>query len=131
MSAKNLPGSPITVLASAARTATATSDTYRIPGGQYRGLLIVLNITAVTSTPALTLALHSQTGQGSDFSSQIAMAAKTEADVNTTTLLLAHPDAPDRANVSENTQIGRKWRIVVTHGDSDSATYSVLAYPIV
>lgn len=126
--AVTLPGSPITVFSSAARTASATSDPYRIQGDNYRGLLLVINCTAVTSTPSVTFTIQSQTASA-DWSAQLVSSAVTSA--NTTTLIVAHPDAPDRANVSENTQIGKAWRVVATHADSDSITYSVLAYPLV
>lgn len=127
--ANTLPGSPITVFASEARTATATSSVHRIQGKNYRGLLLVIDCTAVTATPSVTFAIEAQNGQGDDFASVLTSSAVTTA--STTTLIVAHPDAPDRANVAENTQMENKWRVVATHADADSITYSVLAYPLV
>lgn len=128
MSAHSVPGSPITVFASSARTATATSDVYRIQGGHYTGLAVQISVTAASATPSVVFTVESQAGQGDDFTTQLASAAITATG---TTNLILHASAADTANISESTQIERKWRIVGTHADADSITYSVKAWPLI
>lgn len=120
------PSAPITVLASAARTATVTTGIQsKAMNVTHRGVLIVIDVTAASATPSVVFTLQSNNSDGLTWTDDLASAAITGTG---TTLLLAHPDAPDRANVSENTALGQKWRVKATHADADSITYSVKAY---
>lgn len=123
----SLPPQPVTVLASAARTATVTSSQFDGIRSGHRGLLVVIDVTDVAATPSVVFTVQSNSGDALTWTSDLASAAVTNTG---TTLLLLHPSAPDRANVSENTSLGYKWRVVATHGDADSITYSVTAYQL-
>jgi hypothetical protein len=120
-----LPPQPVTILASAAHTATSTSDPVDGIKGNYRGVLIVLNVTAAT-TGTVTVSVETNDGDGWD--SHLAGSAITNVG---TTMLLLHPGAPDRANVSENTSLNYKWRVVATKSDATAKTYSITAFYLV
>lgn len=131
------PVSPITVFASTARTATTTSSVFRIPGGLITGgeslvsgILLVIDVTAVTATPSVTFALETSSGITADaFAAHVTSAAITDTELDTTTLMVVHPDVPnDRTNVADQGPLEGLWRVVATHADTDSITYSVTAH---
>lgn len=126
MSAKQSPGT-ITLFASAARTATATSDMVKIKGDQYRGLAVQIDATASALTPSVVFAVESSTDGGVTWAAHLASAAVTGvATVN----LICHPDAVDIANLSENSAFPNVWRVKATAADADSLTYSAKAWPL-
>ena len=123
---------PITVFTSAARTATSTSAEVRsgLAGGEghTKGLALVIDVTAVTSTPSVVFTLEVATG-GAAFAVIATSAALTLA--NTAACLVIHPDvANDVANFADQGPMRTRWRLVATHGDSDSITFSVIAFPL-
>ena len=119
--------SPTTLFASAARTATATSSVFRRTG-QARGFAIQVDCTASADTPSVVFTLQNRTTtNGGTWATVLASAAVTGA---ATVNLIAHPDAADTANLSENTQTLDVWRVIATHADSDSITYSVKVWPL-
>ena len=126
-------GTPITVFASTARTATATSTIIRsgLAGsgeGHTKGLALVIDCTAISATPSVVFTLEVATGNAA-FAVIATSAAVTTND--TTTSLIIHPDvANDRANVVDQGPMRTKWRLVATHNDGDSITYSVIAFPL-
>lgn len=128
------PGAtPITVFASAARTATTTSAEVRVPGGvdgrgEYRGLVLLIDCTAIVSTPSVTFAVQTSSGPADAYAAVLTSAAVTAAG---STVLVVHPSVPtERANVLDQGPLESKWRVLATHGDADSITYSVTAYPV-
>lgn len=127
MAVQGSVGEPITVFSSAARTATATSSVYRNPG-TYRGLLLFISTTAITATPSVTFAIQDSAGSTDAWATVLASSAITAADVEA--VLVVHPSVVDSANLSENGPLANQWRVVATHGDADSITYSVIAWPL-
>ena len=124
---------PITVFASAARTATVTSSQVRsgLAGsgeGHTKGLALVIDVTAVTSTPSVVFTLEVQTGNAA-YAVIATSAALTLA--NTAATLVIHPDvANDVANFADQGPMRTRWRLVATHADANSITYSVIAFPL-
>ncbi len=123
---------PITVFASAARTATETSAVVRsglaAGEGHTKGLALVIDCTAISATPSVVFTLEVATGNAA-FAVIATSAAVTTND--TTTSLIVHPDvANDRANVADQGPMRTKWQLVATHNDGDSITYSVIAFPL-
>lgn len=117
--------SPTTLYASAARTATPSPSAVYRRNAQTRGFLIQIDVTAVTSTPSVVFTLQDMTSDA--WTTVLASAAVT--GVGTTNLVI-HPNAADRANVSEIDQTLEVWRVIATHGDADSITYSVKVWPL-
>jgi hypothetical protein len=117
--------SPTTLYASAARTANPTAhEPYRLTG-KARGILVQIDCTSITSTPSVVFTVQNMSSDA--WATALASAAVTAAG---TTNLVVHPSAADRANVSENTQLTDVWRVIATHGDTDSITYSVKVWPL-
>lgn len=122
----NVLDTPTTILASAARTATVTSSAFRRPPTS-RGFALQLNATAATSTPSTVVKVQHLVGD--TWTDVMAGSAVTTA---TTQNLIYHPDAADVANISESSTVLKDvFRVVATHGNSNSHTYSVKVFPLV
>lgn len=124
---------PIVVFESAARTATVTSSELRVPGGvggrgQFRGVVLIIDVTAVTATPSVVFSVEislGPAGGGDAYASVLDSVAITAVG---STVLIVHPSVPTaRANVLSQGPFKAKWRVLATHGDADSITYSVTA----
>lgn len=112
------------VYASAARTATPDTQELELPGGVKYGAF-VLDVTAVTATPSLTMKV-----EGVDRVSGKVWTILADAAVSTvsTSTLFIGPGLTAAANAVANDFLPPVIRITVTHGDADSATYSVGAH---
>lgn len=123
---------PITVYASAARTATPTATVYKVDGGVdgrglYRGLCILIDVTAIAATPSVVFSL--QTAGGPE--AMVELIASAAVVATGTTRIIVHPSVPTEvANLTDQGPLETKWRLVATHADADSITYSVIAFPL-
>ena len=118
------PGRSIVVLASAARTTAPDTQEFR-NFGRASGLVVVVNATAKSSTPSVTVTIKGVdvfTGATWDI---LASAAITDAG---TTVLKVRPGITAASNVAVADVLPPVFRIACAHGDSDSLTYSVSAY---
>lgn len=109
----------IPVLASEARTAITTSEDQT--NSQHKGCHIIIDVTVDdggTITPKI---------QGKDSTSGKYYDILVGSAISTvsTTILKVYPGLPASGNVSANDIVPSKFRIVVTHGDANSMTYSV------
>lgn len=109
-----------TVLASAARTSAPTPVLLTNENG--RALYIILDVTAVTATPSITVTIA-----GIDVVSGKAYTLLAGAAVTATGTVFykVGPALPNTANVSANEYVPPTVRISVSHLDSDSITYSI------
>ena len=116
---------PITVFASAARTATPTAASFRVARGGADGLVLVIDATAVTSTPSVVFTIV-----GVDEVSDKTWTVLASAAVATvsTTVLRVHPSLTAATNLVAKDVVPTYWRVTAVHGDADSITYSVAAY---
>lgn len=109
---------PFTVLDSAARIATPDTQEFEVLGAETRGLHLVVDVTAVTLTPSITVTIL-----GVDrLSGKTSSAAITATG---TTVLKVAPGLTAAANTVANDLVPPIFRIQVAHGDADSITYSV------
>lgn len=121
----NVLDTPTTILASAARTATATSAAFRRPPTS-RGFALQMSATALASTPSVVPKVQHLVGD--TWTDVMAGVAVTSA---TTQNLIYHPSAADVANISESsTTLKDVFRVVCTAADADSLTYSVKIFPL-
>jgi hypothetical protein len=111
------------VLPSAARTAAPDTQEFEIAGA-VRGLIVVIDATAVTATPALTVTVAGVDRRSGKTYTMLASAAI--ATVSTTVLRIA-PGLTAAANLVASDLIPPMLRITCAHGDSDSITYSINA----
>jgi hypothetical protein len=112
----NLQGA---LLASAARTETQTgTDQVNYNG---RGIHVVLDVTAVTDTPSIVLKIEGKSASGVYYT-LLEGAAVTGTGTHVYKVM---PWATPVANEAAADLLPRTWRVVVTHADADSITYSV------
>lgn len=109
----------ITILSSAARTETTNSTDQVAVGGS---AVIVVDVTAATDTPSVVF-----TVQGKDTTSGKYYTILTSAAVTATgtTVLKVGPGLTAAANTVVNDMLPNVWRVIATHADADSITYSV------
>lgn len=107
--------------ASAARTATPTAFTAFNRGG-FNTLQVLINTSAVTSTPSTTFAVDTW-----DSKAGVWLNLLTSAAVSATGQLVLQVGGAG-ANVSNVVDLrhpGRRVRVTPTHGNSNSHTYTV------
>jgi hypothetical protein len=114
-------GRPFQVLASAARTATNNSADQT--NNFARGVRVTIDVTALAATPSVVFTIQGKTQQG-DYYTLLDSAAVTATG---NTEMVVHPQITAVANAVAKNALGNKWRVLATHGDADSITYSVYA----
>jgi hypothetical protein len=113
----------LTILASAARTATANgADQDNIAG--HRGVVVFIDCTASADTPSVVFTVQGKEPNGTAYYTLLASAAVTGAS---DTVLTVYPGCVAVANSVANLPLPRVWRVIATHADADSITYSVTA----
>ena len=112
----------ITVLASAARTASVNSADLDNPYA--RGVVVVIDATASAATPSVVFTIKGKSTLGTDYWTILASAAVTGAGQ---TILRVYPGLTAAANATVSDVLPRVWRVEAVAGDSDSLTYSISA----
>jgi hypothetical protein len=110
----------ITLLPSAARTVATTSEDFANYGG--RGMHVVVDVTAVTATPGLTVTIQGKDEVSGKYYTLLAGLAITTVS---TTIYKIFPGSAVSANVSANDIIPHTFRVSVAVADADAATYSI------
>lgn len=110
----------LTAFTSAARTATPTP----FDGTNYngKGLHLVIDCTAVTSSPSVVFTIQGKDALSGKFYTILASAAIVGTG---TTVLRVYPGLTVAANLVASDILPRSWRLIATHGNADSITYSV------
>lgn len=112
-----------TLYASVARTATPTAGLVSMRGR--RGVQIVIVATASADTPSVVPTIQCHDPLSDTFYTILTGAAITGAS---TVVLTVYPGATAVANVSTGNVIPDVFKVVMTHADGDSITYSVAAH---
>lgn len=107
----------------AARTATPTAVTLQT--GRAKELRVVLDMTALAATPSLVVTVDYSDSASGKWVNLITSAAITTVSTVALTVALGVTVA---ANLAVSAPLADTIRITVTHGDTDSATYSVSAH---
>jgi len=110
------------LLASKARTATNYSDIQR--NDVYRGVKVFIDATAKADTPSVTFSIQERDPVGGDFKTILTSAAVTDA-ITAPVVLTVYPGCVAVTNLVLNEPLPREWRVMATHADADSLTYSV------
>ena len=115
---------------SAARAVQQTYTSDWFENLENRGALIILDVSAVTATPALTVKLQAYDPVSLEGRDVFSAAAAVATAVNGVYLL--YPGAGTNATLTESVggNLPTKYRVAVTHGDTDSATYSVVLHEL-
>ena len=114
-----------TILASAARTATPTKVDQT--NAAARGVIVVIDVTAITATPSVVFTIQGKDPLSGKYYAILASAAIVATG---TTGLRVYPGLTAAANLVASDLLPRTWAVDAVHGDSDSITYSVGALAI-
>jgi len=114
---------PTLLYASAARTATPTAAQFAAAGN--RGLHLAINVTAVTDTPSVVPTIDGYDAASNTWYNLLTGNAITATG---TTVLKIYPGIATVAGAAASDVIPQTVRLVMTHGDADSITYSAAAH---
>ena len=114
-----------TIFASAARTETVNGDDIENMNG--RGVKVVIDVTAASATPSVVFTIQGKDTVSGKYYTILASSAITGTG---TTVLTVYPGLTASANAVANDILPRDWRVIATHADADSITYSVGAQVI-
>lgn len=114
-----------TLYASAARTATPTAVTLRT--GRYRGLKLFIDVTAIAATPSVVVTIDMVDSLSGATKTLLTGAAITGTGQ---TVLTIYPGVTVAANVAVSDVLPEAIKVTLTHGDTDSITYTVAAHLI-
>lgn len=112
-----------TLYASAARTATPTATSQTTDGA--RGGHFVIDVTAVTSTPSVVPTIDGFDSLSGKWYNLLTGDAITATG---TTVLKVYPGIAATANAAAADVIPDVFRLVMTHADTDSITYSAAVH---
>lgn len=112
-----------TVLESAARTATPTIDSFTVPYG--KTLTLIINVTTGASTPSVTPAIKGITPLGVNYTCLTGAAIQSTSAA--TVVMRVGAGCPETSNLSTGIPLPQEFTVTMTHGDSDSLTYSIEA----
>lgn len=114
-------GRVVSLYPSQARTATPTA--YSLHSRGALGLAVNIVSTAATATPSVVVTIQGYNPLTATWYTLLTSAAIT--DGSTTRRLVVYPTVTEAANLAVATTIPETVRVVMTHGDADSITYSV------
>ncbi len=109
-----------TVYSSAARTANPTKQILNNKGA--RGVLVVIDVTAITSTPSVVFTIQGYDPTSGKYYTILASAAITGVG---TTVLRVHPELTGSANTIAKDFMPPRWAVDATHANGNSITYTV------
>ncbi len=114
---------PTLLYSSAARTATPTAAQFAAGGN--RGMHLVINVTAVTDTPSVVPTIDGYDAASNTWYNLLTGAAIVATG---TTVLKIYPGIATVAGAAASDVIPQTVRLVMTHADADSITYSAAAH---
>jgi hypothetical protein len=110
----------LVLLASAARTATVNTDDQT--NHDFRGLHVIIDVTAIAATPSVVPKIQGKDIASGKYYDLLEGAAITGTG---TTVLRVYPGIAAAANTKADDVLPRIWRVRFEHADADSITYSV------
>lgn len=117
-----------TLLASAARTATVSTGNLCSDLAGKEGFYVFVDVTALAATPAVTPTLQVQDPASGKWVTAFTAAAAITNVTGTgtyTDLFTQTYDPPAIGTEDAQLTLAEKCRLTLTHGDTDSITYSV------
>lgn len=112
----------ITVLESAARTASINSGDFR--NRTNKGVRVHIKASSPVATPSVVFTIQGKDEITGDYFDLLASAAVTAAG---DTFLTIYPAIAATANVAASTVLPSFWRVKAVAADADSLTYSITA----
>jgi hypothetical protein len=114
-------GESVIAFPSVARIATPTPFDLKL-GKDVRGVHVIFEATASADTPSVTVTVQGSYQPTSKFYDLLTSTALTGVG---TKILRIYPGMTNAANVDQSSSLPKYVRIIATHGDADSITYSV------
>lgn len=111
--------SEVTLLASAARTATVDGADQDNP--EARGLHVTIDVTAISATPSVVAKIQGKDPASGKYHDILEATAITATG---TTVLKVYPGIPVVAGGVASDVLPKTWRLRMEHADADSITYS-------
>lgn len=108
------------VFPSAAYTATQTSPEIENTYG-YRGFMLFVDVTADPAAASIVFTVETEMARAGDWATILTTAAVNSVSEN---VYMVYAGGPNVSNVSTGFHPGRRVRVVATHSDGDSITYS-------
>ena len=119
----------VTLLASAARTATTNSSDQTNKSA--KGVVVTVDVTAITATPILTPNIQCKDEVSGKYENMLTASATITATGTHSYIVYPGVGAASGDIVQvAGFPLCRVWRVAITHSDTDSATYSVGAHVI-
>ena len=117
----------VTLLGSAERTAslaTATQTNYNA-----RGVMLILDVSAITDTPSIQVVVQVMPILCGDYEAVLRGGQVTTVSLNS---YVVYPGAIAEGDVvkAASLPLPRRWRVTVSHADADPITYSLTAHYI-
>lgn len=109
-----------TAFVSAPRTATPTNAELATDGA--RGMHLVIDVTAITASPSVVPTIDGYDPLSGKWYNLLTGVAITATG---TTVLKIYPGIATAANAAASDVVPDTFRVVMTHADADSITYSV------
>lgn len=100
----------------------ATPEAVQADDGFVKGIQVIIDVTAIAATPSVVPTIDGFDPLSGNWYNLLTGAAITATG---TTVLRIHPELPDAANLVAQDFLPERYRIVMTHADADSITYSV------
>ena len=120
-----------TCYASALRTETPTPMSTVNNTGRDRGLIVVVDTTAVEGAggdaPSTVVTIQGYDSLSAKWYTILASAALTAVG---TVVLRVFPGATAASNLTANDVLPNQWRVIATHGNGKTHTYSISAQTI-
>ena len=116
------------IFASAARTAAPTAVEFRLAAG-CRGIMLFLDVTAITGSPTLTPSVNIKDTDGAGDTEPIATFTAISPSANDHRIYIVYPGAVETGALTPVEMQGVPCpvhgTISIAHGDADSATYTM------
>ena len=116
----------IDILPSALRTLTTqgtSRDLENVVGA--KGVIVTLDWTIEAATVTLTLSIQHKDLNSGKYINLLVASAVTAVGTTSFVVFPGNITAAEGITKVADLPLGRIWRVVVTHGDTDAATYSV------
>jgi hypothetical protein len=104
---------------SEARSVTNSAD---LTNSQHKGCHVIIDATSITDTPSVVPTIQGRDTVSGKYYTLLTGSAITGIG---TTILKVYPGLIPAANLVANDILPSKFRILMTHADADSITYSV------
>ncbi len=120
-------GKTLSILASAARTATVTDEALvrnRTNDGAC-GLRVIVDVTALAASPSVVLTIQGYDAAINKYFDVLVGTAITDVTGTGTYVYKIFPSATPSAGATANDFLPATWRIKMVHGDTDSITYTL------